>query len=290
MREYLLDKKVGDYTKDELIEFVKDFDDDVHLSDDNRIGSKVAVRLAITDWCHHNKNESISPGTLNMLVNYGERNNPEWQKDKVIVDGWTYKNDLIVPDCPFCHGIHTHGHGDGLDMSVRVSHCHEGEYWIKIRRELTANEHRSILWYKKKGIRYSKIKTLIDPGAIVEIGKKSLERSINKRKKSLMKQLEEADSKYMKSIHAKYLERFDQLVERKESSGFNEYILKKYGNKGKRDLDMYVGLDEFDILLGIKDLEELDEDDKKFLNGLQLQRVENGNRRLVQSVAELLTK
>lgn len=55
---------------------------------------------------------------------------------------------------------------------------------------------------------------------------------------------------------------------------FREYMTRKYGAKGRRSIRFTGRLDELDILLGVKDAPEFDEDDKKFLNQEQLEELE----------------
>lgn len=64
------------------------------------------------------------------------------------------------------------------------------------------------------------------------------------------------------------------IEERKKSRGFNEYILKKYKVKGKRAIRFSEGLDELDILLGIKKALKFDDEDKKYLTESQLKELE----------------
>lgn len=64
------------------------------------------------------------------------------------------------------------------------------------------------------------------------------------------------------------------IEERKKSNGFNEYILKKYKEKGKRAIRFSEGLDELDILLGIKKALKFDDEDKKYLIESQLKELE----------------
>lgn len=63
------------------------------------------------------------------------------------------------------------------------------------------------------------------------------------------------------------------IEERKKSSGFNEYILKRYREKGARALKFSQGLDELDILLGIKKSSNFDGEDKKYLPEGQLKEL-----------------
>jgi hypothetical protein len=56
--------------------------------------------------------------------------------------------------------------------------------------------------------------------------------------------------------------------------GFVQYMNEKYGAKGRRSIKFAGRLNELDILLGVKDASEFDEDDKKFLNKEQLEELE----------------
>lgn len=55
---------------------------------------------------------------------------------------------------------------------------------------------------------------------------------------------------------------------------FRQYVAEKYGAKGKRSIRFSSRLDELDILLGIKDAPDFNDDDKKFLNKEQLEELE----------------
>ena len=63
------------------------------------------------------------------------------------------------------------------------------------------------------------------------------------------------------------------IEERKKLSGFNEYILKRYREKGARAIRFSEGSDELDILLGIKKTSKFDEEDKKHLTEGQLKEL-----------------
>ena len=63
------------------------------------------------------------------------------------------------------------------------------------------------------------------------------------------------------------------IEERKKLSGFNEYILKRYREQGSRALRFSEGLDELDILLGIKKSSKFDDEDKKHLTEGQLKEL-----------------
>jgi len=68
--------------------------------------------------------------------------------------------------------------------------------------------------------------------------------------------------------------RLETIEERKKLSGFNEYILKKYKEKGRRAIRFSQGVDELDILLGIKKALKFDDEDKKYLIESQLKELE----------------
>ncbi len=55
---------------------------------------------------------------------------------------------------------------------------------------------------------------------------------------------------------------------------FEQYMSDKYGAKGRRSIRFSGRLDELDILLGVKDAQDFDDDDKKFLNDAQLEELE----------------
>jgi len=63
------------------------------------------------------------------------------------------------------------------------------------------------------------------------------------------------------------------IEERKKSSNFNEYILKRYREKGARAIKFSEGLDELDILLAIKRSSKFDEEDKKHLTEGQIKEL-----------------
>lgn len=63
------------------------------------------------------------------------------------------------------------------------------------------------------------------------------------------------------------------IEERKKLSSFNEYILKRYREKGTRSLRFSEGLDELDILLAIKRSSKFDDEDKKHLTEGQLKEL-----------------
>lgn len=65
----------------------------------------------------------------------------------------------------------------------------------------------------------------------------------------------------------------ETIEERKKLNGFNEYILKRYREKGARALKFSEGLDELDILLGIKKSSKFDEEDKKHLTEGQIKEL-----------------
>lgn len=61
---------------------------------------------------------------------------------------------------------------------------------------------------------------------------------------------------------------------------FREYMMEKYGAKGRRSIRFTSRLDELDILLGVKNAPDFDEDDKKFLNKEQLEELEKLSNKL----------
>ena len=65
------------------------------------------------------------------------------------------------------------------------------------------------------------------------------------------------------------------IEERKKLSGFNDYILKRYREKGSRAIRFSEGLDELDILLAIKRSSKFDDEDKKHLTEGQLKELIN---------------
>ncbi len=65
----------------------------------------------------------------------------------------------------------------------------------------------------------------------------------------------------------------DIVEERKKIKGFNEYILKKYKEKGIRAVRYSEGIDELDILLGIKKSSKFDDEDKKYLTEEQIKEL-----------------
>lgn len=60
---------------------------------------------------------------------------------------------------------------------------------------------------------------------------------------------------------------------------FAQYMSVKYGAKGRRSIRFCDRFDELDILLGVKDAQDFDEDDKKFLNKGQLEELEKLGKR-----------
>lgn len=66
----------------------------------------------------------------------------------------------------------------------------------------------------------------------------------------------------------------EAVEERKKLSGFKEYILNRYKERGKRALRSSQGLDELDTLLAIKRSSKFDEEDEKYLNKSQLKELE----------------
>lgn len=59
--------------------------------------------------------------------------------------------------------------------------------------------------------------------------------------------------------------KIEMIEERKKINGFNQYILKRYGNRGATILKLSEGLDELDTLLGIKRSSQFDSEDIKHL-------------------------
>ena len=60
---------------------------------------------------------------------------------------------------------------------------------------------------------------------------------------------------------------------------FTQYITEKYGAKGRRSIRFADRIDRLDILLGVKDATDFNEEDKKFLSQEQLDELERlGNR------------
>lgn len=48
---------------------------------------------------------------------------------------------IIVPDCPFCHGVHRHNFPIGKG-AMRFSECLQGEYILEIEGNETSNEDK----------------------------------------------------------------------------------------------------------------------------------------------------
>ncbi len=63
------------------------------------------------------------------------------------------------------------------------------------------------------------------------------------------------------------------IEERKKLNGFNQYILKRYREKGARAIKFSQGLDELDILLGIKKSSKFVDEFKKHLTEGQLKEL-----------------
>jgi hypothetical protein len=60
---------------------------------------------------------------------------------------------------------------------------------------------------------------------------------------------------------------------------FVQYMTRKYGAKGRRSIRFADRINELDILLGVKNSIDLDDEDKKFLSQEQLGELERlGNR------------
>ena len=68
---------------------------------------------------------------------------------------------------------------------------------------------------------------------------------------------------------------------------FVQYMTKKYGAKGRRSIRFADRMDELDILLGVKDSTDFDEDDKKFLSNVQLDELEKLSNRLLESKTDM---
>jgi hypothetical protein len=64
---------------------------------------------------------------------------------------------------------------------------------------------------------------------------------------------------------------------------FVQYMTKKYGAKGRRSIRFADRINELDILLGVKDSTDFDEDDKKFLSREQLDELEKLSNRLLDT-------
>jgi hypothetical protein len=61
---------------------------------------------------------------------------------------------------------------------------------------------------------------------------------------------------------------------------FVKYMTEKYGAKGRRSIRFADRIDRLDILLGVKDATDFDEEDKKFLSQEQLDELERLSNRL----------
>lgn len=72
----------------------------------------------------------------------------------------------------------------------------------------------------------------------------------------------------------------ETIVSKELNDDFREYVSEKYGAKGRRSIRFCSRLDELDILLGVKDAPDFDENDKKFLNQEQLEELENLSNRI----------
>jgi hypothetical protein len=64
---------------------------------------------------------------------------------------------------------------------------------------------------------------------------------------------------------------------------FVQYMTEKYGAKGRRAIRFADRIDVLDILLGVKNSTDFDEDDKKFLSQEQLDELERLGNRLKDS-------
>ncbi len=54
------------------------------------------------------------------------------------------------------------------------------------------------------------------------------------------------------------------------SDEFKEYMSRRYGAKGRRSIRFCCRPSELDILLGVRDAPDFDDEDKKYLNNEQL--------------------
>lgn len=68
---------------------------------------------------------------------------------------------------------------------------------------------------------------------------------------------------------------------------FMLYVTKKYGAKGRRSIRFAGRIDELDILLGMKDATDFDEEDKKFLSQAQLDDLEGLSNKLKDMKASM---
>ncbi len=68
---------------------------------------------------------------------------------------------------------------------------------------------------------------------------------------------------------------------------FVQYMTKKYGAKGRRSIRFADRIDELDILLGVKESTDFDEDDKKFLSHVQLNELEKLSNRLLDTKTDM---
>lgn len=68
---------------------------------------------------------------------------------------------------------------------------------------------------------------------------------------------------------------------------FIHYMTKKYGAKGRRSIRFADRIDVLDILLGVKDATDFDEEDKKFLSQAQLDELEKLSNRLLDTKADM---
>ena len=63
---------------------------------------------------------------------------------------------------------------------------------------------------------------------------------------------------------------------------FREYMSDRYGAKGRRSIRYSGRIDELDILLGVRDAQDFDDKDKKFLNKGQLEELEKLSKKFSQ--------
>lgn len=68
---------------------------------------------------------------------------------------------------------------------------------------------------------------------------------------------------------------------------FAQYMTEKYGAKGRRSIRFADRIDRLDILLGVKNATDFNEDDKKFLSQEQLDELERLSNRLRDVMADM---
>ena len=64
------------------------------------------------------------------------------------------------------------------------------------------------------------------------------------------------------------------------TTDFTQYMTEKYGAKGRRSIRFADRIDRLDILLGVKDATDFNDEDKKFLSQYQLDELEKLSSRL----------